>query len=300
MPIIQHCFGHLSPNLRFLALKEPKGTCRQLLYFIGLFPNLQDLKLHCCRSIGELKAPADATLIPLSTPPLRGWLRLICFKEDEIVKDMVTLFGGLRFRYLDLAEVSCTQLLLYECAGALETLRLYPTGDSHVNHHARQDLDLSQNKSLRTLETTVGLMDLSHLRALQFPKTVPSFIPTLDVIITYRDCDFGGWGCRGFGPKAYFTSGENYLQGIYSGFRVLREMYSMQEFRLVFCADVSDDNILRALQELEIMVRREEARGAFDYLRYRPIVIFERRMLGILAGGWDRGSWMEILVASAL
>jgi hypothetical protein len=131
MPIIQQCFEHLSPNLQFLALKEPKDTCRQVLYFIGLFLNLQDLKLHCCRSIGEPKAPADATLISLSTPPLRGWLRLVCFKEDEIVKDMVTLFGGLWFCYLDLAEVSCAQLLLYECAGTLETLRLYPTSDSH-------------------------------------------------------------------------------------------------------------------------------------------------------------------------
>ena len=44
MPNIQQCFGHFSPTLRFLALKEPNGSCRQTLHFVGLFPNLQDLK----------------------------------------------------------------------------------------------------------------------------------------------------------------------------------------------------------------------------------------------------------------
>ena len=45
-PDIQRYFGHLAPTLRFLALKEPKGSCRQILYFIGLFPKLEDLKLN--------------------------------------------------------------------------------------------------------------------------------------------------------------------------------------------------------------------------------------------------------------
>ena len=45
MPNIQRYFGHFAPTLRFLALREPRGSPRQILYFIGLFPNLQDLKL---------------------------------------------------------------------------------------------------------------------------------------------------------------------------------------------------------------------------------------------------------------
>ena len=44
MPNIQQCFGHFAPTLRFLALKSPGGSCRQILYFIGLFSSLQDLK----------------------------------------------------------------------------------------------------------------------------------------------------------------------------------------------------------------------------------------------------------------
>jgi len=39
-------FGHPSSTLRFLALKDPRGSCRQILYFVGLFPNLQDLELN--------------------------------------------------------------------------------------------------------------------------------------------------------------------------------------------------------------------------------------------------------------
>ena len=130
MPTIRKCFGHLSQTLRFLALKEPNGSCRQIVYFIGLFPNLQDLKLHYRRPMDEEEHPADAELTPLSVPPLQGWLTLVCFAKEDIVKDMITLFGGLRFRHMDLFGVSCAQLLLDECAETLETLRLYPT-DPH-------------------------------------------------------------------------------------------------------------------------------------------------------------------------
>ena len=136
MPIIRQCFGHLSSNLRFLALKDPNGTRRQILYFIGLFANLQDLKLQYSKPTDELENTADATLIPLSTPPLRGWLRLVRFTNEDLVRDMVTLFGGLRFRHLDLFEVSCSQLLLNECAETLETLRLYLT-DTHGENFAK-------------------------------------------------------------------------------------------------------------------------------------------------------------------
>ena len=130
MPTIRQCFGHLSPNLRFLALKNPNGTRRQILYFIGLFANLQDLKLQYSEPTDEPEDTSDATPIPLSTPPLQGWLRLVCFTKEDLVRDMITVFGGLRFHHMDLFEVSCSQLLLSECAKTLETLRLYPA-DAH-------------------------------------------------------------------------------------------------------------------------------------------------------------------------
>ena len=127
MPNIQQFFGHLSPTLRFLALQKPNGSCRQILYFIGLFPNLQDFKLQHDFTQDEQESAADATLIPLSTPPLRGWLTLTCCKKGILVKNMITLFGGLRFRYMDLFGVTFVRLLLGACTETLETLRFYPT-----------------------------------------------------------------------------------------------------------------------------------------------------------------------------
>ena len=127
MPRIRRCFGCFSPTLRFLTLRDPRGSCRQILYFIGLFPNLQDLKLHYIRLTDEQESTVDATLVPLSIPPLRGWLTLTCFTRVNLIEDIIALFGGLRFRHMDLFRVKCMRLLLDACAETLETLRLYPT-----------------------------------------------------------------------------------------------------------------------------------------------------------------------------
>jgi len=120
-------FEHLSPTLRFLALKQPRGSCRQILYFIGLFPNLQDLKLHYPNPEEEQDGVDDVTLVPLSVPPLRGRLTLTCFAREKLVRDMIALFGGLRFHSMDLYMVKCVRLLLDRCAETLEALRLYPS-----------------------------------------------------------------------------------------------------------------------------------------------------------------------------
>jgi len=126
MPNIQRCFGHLAPTLRFLALREPRGSCRQILCFIGLFPNLQDLKLCYPSPTEEREGTIDVDLVPLSVPPLRGRLTLICFTRKKLVKDMIALFGGLRFHYMHLFRVKCVRLLLDACTETLEPLQLYP------------------------------------------------------------------------------------------------------------------------------------------------------------------------------
>ena len=127
MPIIRQCFGNFSPTLRFLALKAPTGSCRQILYFIGLFPNLQDLRLNYPFPRDEQESIADATLVPPSVPPLRGRLALTCFTRGKLMEDMAVLFGGLRFRHMDLFRVNCVGFLLGKCAETLETLSLYPS-----------------------------------------------------------------------------------------------------------------------------------------------------------------------------
>jgi hypothetical protein len=127
MPNIQQCFGHFAPTLRFLALMEPAGSPRQILYFIGLFPNLQDFKLLYILPATGQESAADAELVPCSVPPLRGRLTLACLGGERLMKDMITFFGGLRFHSMDLFRVKCIRLLLDACAETLETLRLYPT-----------------------------------------------------------------------------------------------------------------------------------------------------------------------------
>lgn len=49
IPRIRRYFGHFLPTLRSLGLMEPKGTCRQIVFFIGLFEHLENLKLRCGR-----------------------------------------------------------------------------------------------------------------------------------------------------------------------------------------------------------------------------------------------------------
>ena len=134
MQDVQRYFGHLAPTLRFLALKEPQFSRREILYFIGLFPNLQDFKLCYEFLRQELEGPNDAELVPLSVPPLQGRLTLAYFTGEKFVKDMIAFFGGLRFRYMDLFKVECVRLLLGACTKTLETLRLYPT-DPYGKEH---------------------------------------------------------------------------------------------------------------------------------------------------------------------
>ena len=116
------------------------------MYFIGLFPNLQDLKLYYYHPTDEQENTEDATLVPLSTPPLRGWLTLTCFTKVNLIKGMIALFGGLRFRCMDLFKVKCVRLLLDACENTLETLRLYPTdeyGEECLNGRGEGELTYS-------------------------------------------------------------------------------------------------------------------------------------------------------------
>ena len=126
MPDIQRYFGHFAPTVQSLLLADPVGTPRQILYFIGLFPNLQDLRLVCDFNTKERESTTDDTdLIPLSTPPLEGLLALV-HPGESFIKDMITLFTP-RFRSLGLCKVKDVRLLLDACAETLETLHLYPT-----------------------------------------------------------------------------------------------------------------------------------------------------------------------------
>ena len=127
MPKIQPYFGHFLPSVRSLALRAPKGSRRQIIYFIGLFEHLDDLKLIYNRRNPQDEPIDNSTLVPSFAPPLRGQLKLADFTMVGLLKDMIDLFGGIRFRHMDLCDVNGVGLLLGACAETLETLRLYPT-----------------------------------------------------------------------------------------------------------------------------------------------------------------------------
>lgn len=120
-------FGHFLPTVRSLLLRAPRGSRRQIIFFIGLFQHLEDLTLLD----GTLKAFSqepvnDLTLIPSFAPPLRGRLVMARFTRIGFLKDMINLLGGIRFRYMDIFDVGEARLLLNACAQTLETVRLHP------------------------------------------------------------------------------------------------------------------------------------------------------------------------------
>ena len=319
MPTIQQCFGHFSPTLQFLALKSPRGSCRQILYFIGFFPNLQDLKINYLPLTDEENI-ADVALVPLSTPPLRGRLTIAYFKIENLVKGMIALFGGLRFRHMDLFDVDCTQLLLGACAGTLETLRLYPTdryGEEHFEGRRGraqlrkfitddstllQKFDLSRNRSLRTLETTATSIhfadELRGVSAFHFFKTVLSSITPsvpLDFAIIYWEPDLGH--C----PDCYLRKRPSCFYHMFPSIvdrdqqvRVIQELHSVRDFRLVLRADCLDHTVDHCVRVLESIVGAvEEGRGR---LPHEPLIIPERRLHRIRkpSGQLDRSSGMGL------
>ena len=127
LPNIRRYFGHFPPTVRSLTLREPKGSRREIIYFIGLFQHLQDLGFRYGWG-GSKKEPADdTTLTPPFIPPLRGWLTLCGFARMGLLKDMINLFGGIRFRFMSLHSVCDTRIPLDACAETLEVLLLEPT-----------------------------------------------------------------------------------------------------------------------------------------------------------------------------
>jgi len=127
MPRIRRYFGHFSHTVRSLSLREPRGSRRQIIYFIGLFQHLQDLTLIYDRAELQEEPEDDLTLIPPFAPPLRGWIKVVRFTRVGLLKDMIDLFGGIRFRYMYLLDVDGMQLLLGACAKTLEVVVLDPT-----------------------------------------------------------------------------------------------------------------------------------------------------------------------------
>ena len=119
-PKFEKYLGHFAPTLRSVALSRPNGACRDLLDFLRLFPKLDDIEIlyYHCRL--ETPRPLDDKFVPIT-----GWLRgrsiLHMFSDEGLLKDMVVVFGGLRFTSMDLQYVQGIPFLLKACAATLET-----------------------------------------------------------------------------------------------------------------------------------------------------------------------------------
>lgn len=119
-------FGHFSPRLRSVALSAPSGTRRQLLDFLMLFPKLDDIKIsHYCAETETETREGLPHLAPFTSGGLRGRLSLTHFGCKELLKDIIIVFGGIRFTSVDLRNAQGTPLVLKACADTLETLSMW-------------------------------------------------------------------------------------------------------------------------------------------------------------------------------
>jgi len=313
-------FKHFLPTVRSLALREPRGTNRQIIYFIGLFQHLQDLRL-ICKARGWGKPVEDLTLVPPFAPPLDGWLTMEFYIEADLLEDMINLFGGIRFRHMNLYCMPRMQLLLDACTETLESLVLSET-DTHgeqfspkgvrvlANDFAAEsylwDIDLSRHKSLRTLwvpassisrvpagSDTPGIADfLTHVLSTITSSAFP------EIIVLYGEDDFHGvepWSSD-WPPLHELSQAERAEAASQhrERFEVLREVHKVQEFRLVLCVRVWHRMGEYLVQMLEEAVAEEKAKRGFDNLLSEPLVVYDpqrtNRWLDGYSGG--RGVWI--------
>jgi len=122
-------FGHFSQTLRSVTLYDPSCTPRQLSHFLSLFSNLDNVGIRNTHKDVSNTSPSNATahntgLVPFSAPRLGG--RLALYNSPWVgTWAHLALFGGLRFRHMDLrGSTSCAPVLFKACAETLESLRL--------------------------------------------------------------------------------------------------------------------------------------------------------------------------------
>jgi hypothetical protein len=118
-------FGQFSLTLRSVTLISPRGTRRQLLDFMRLFPKLDDVKILDYHTRGGEHKALDVPLVPMEGG-LRGGLTLKNFGDEGLLKDMVFAYGGMGFTFMDLDDVQGMQFVLESCADTLTAVRIHP------------------------------------------------------------------------------------------------------------------------------------------------------------------------------
>ena len=142
---------------------------------------------------------------------------------------------------------------------------------------------MSRNKTLRTFETTAESIRYAEDAAPEFLRTVFSSVicpGMLDVVIVYRDCDFGGSPCSICRPdpicfRHHIGLTLKYgpaLECFPRQLGVFREMYGTRKFLLVFCVDVYGCVEGLAVRMLRSAVKEAGVNGRFDYLACKPVI----------------------------
>ena len=293
---IQKYFGPLLPTLRSLYLKTPKGSNRQIIFFVGSFHRLEDLTLES--TVSRREPEEDLTLVPPFTPPLQGRLAVCHWTRAGLFQDMVHLFGGMRFRALDLFGVDQTRFLLRACPETLQVLKLYPTDlfgersrPNHVRFQANDfiamtrptDFDLSWNRSLQVLEVPAycltsralrdGWLDANFLKYVLSTIQSPAF-SRVDLGFQERDFYFlkDLWLSARPHPCELSGRAREEVWSQQAQFGLLREVRKAREFSLVLYVDIQGpfgDFVVRMLKEV---VAAEKARGGFDDFFPEPLV----------------------------
>ena len=126
MPRIRRYFRPFLPTVRSLHLGRSRGSDRQIIFFIGLFQQLENLSLES-RRFYDGEPEGDLKLIPPFSPPLRGQLSAHDWAETDFFQALARSFGGLRFRAMSILDVGETRFLLRACAKTLQVLELHST-----------------------------------------------------------------------------------------------------------------------------------------------------------------------------
>lgn len=218
---------------------------------------------------------------------------MMYFTRVGLLEDMINLFGGLGFRYMDLFDVDGTRLLLDTCAKTLETLGLYPTdprgkelslngvqmlADDFTASSSLRDFDLSRNKSLRTLE--VRARYLVGTRLLEYALSTITSPVFSEVIAVYRDLDFSGvdweWSNQALRPQspAQRAKEASLHERQLKLFRAIRKV---RDFQLVLCADVWDGVKGYTTLVLKRAVAGEKAKVGFDGIFPELLVVYSPR-----------------------
>ena len=220
-----------------------------------------------------------------------------CFTRVGLLKDMIDLFGGVRFYGVDLFDVDGMRLLLGACAKTLKAIVLYPTdprgeqpclksmqvlADDSAVKSSLQDFDLSRNKLLRKIKFLASSID--HALNNNPPSVVSRFLEhvlstippsaSLEIIVLYWDCDFRGVGSRWPYLREISQAEEaEEASWHHRRFEVLREVHKVRGFRLTLSASVSGRLGGYPVRMLKEAVAEERAKRGPDNLFSKLLIL---------------------------